>query len=447
MQFLNLIFAVIVHLHLVEGDAWTLKNQPLSGECAYQGYRPGGDVTNIADIKPPKLQIRAVSGVLGEVSTALGFTVDAINVIGLVSDSVGAVAGPMGTVLGVFAAVTGAINDQAKLKPAEVATATNNAIAELTLRMNNKLLKMESYVNSQIIHLEQRLIERQYKGDFRLWVLCATQATAELSKECQRDAFHTLNGHRPMFAILREQIMNNNKYKLTGLQTRELEVYLPVFRDYVNLEIMELVPLIKTYCKAGPGLDILQCNHYSRALQEAMNFAKTYTQKAVDIITKYHEAGTACKQTFQCAPLHNLYEGFWKAYTAKEGSCQCVLGYGTEAICTVPVTIREDGKIPWDYTSISLPCGWGDAVCAEGAYGKLKLFSVEKTYVAADVKVVKAYWKNEVLSFIPEWDKAYKFGTDHIKTADAGDAEFKDVLSPRFTERLIKAYDYPRKYD
>jgi len=303
---------------------------------------------------------------------------------------------------------------------------------------------MKSYVNAQIIHLEQRLIEREYKGDFRLWALCAKEVTKELSITCQWDAYHTLNGHRPMFAILRSEIMSN---KLTGLQTRELEVYLPAFRDYVNLQIMELIPLIKTYCAGSTGLDKKQCNHYSQALQEAMKFAKTYVQKAVDVIIKYHEAG-ACKQTFKCTSMHDVHEGMWKAYTKKEGSCQCVLDYGTEQICKAPVQIREDGKHPPDYVRFYwTQCSNGQSTCAENTYGKFKLFPIEKKYVAEDVKVVKAYWKSEVLSFIPEWDNAYKFGTDHIKPAgDAGDAEFEDVLSPQFTERLIKAYDYPRKY-
>jgi len=179
-----------------------------------------------------------------------------------------------------------------------------------------------------------------------------------------------------------------------------------------------------------------------------MKFAKTYVQKAVNVIIKYHEAG-ACKQTVKCSPLHDVHEGMWKAYTMKAGSCQCVLDYGTMQICKQRVDIREDGKHPYDYNSYDYStCASGHAECAEKWFGKVRLFGVERKYVSQDVKVVKAYWKDEILSMIPAWDKAYKFGTDHVKPAgDAGDAEFKHVLSPGFTQRLIKAYDYPRKYN
>merc|ERR1712080_52505 len=112
MQFLNLIFAVIVQLYLVDCAMWTIRNLKVEGECTYRGYCPGGDVTNIADIKPPTLQIRAVNGFLGRANQAAGFTETALSTVAEVSKVMGSVAATMGPVLGIFGAVTDVINDE-----------------------------------------------------------------------------------------------------------------------------------------------------------------------------------------------------------------------------------------------------------------------------------------------------------------------------------------------
>jgi len=459
MEFLRLIYVVILHVCLVAGGrrgartSVGVENTSPFGQCSYQGYRPGGDVTTIATIQPPTLELKTVSNVVEGTNKALEIAPAVLEVAAVASKTVAAVAPTLGPVLGIFGALFGAITSGMELTPEEVAQATDRAMAKLTNDINNNLDKLQGYVDSTIVTTEKNLITREYMTAFRMWSSCVVEPSKERSNECQRDAYRYLSASRPKYAVFSQEVQANT---LTGLQTREVEVYLLLYRDYVNLLIMELKPLIMTYCDGSQersAEDKIDCRNYCNALKAEITYAKTYTEDAIRDIIAYHRKG-ACTATDRCSMTTGRryrWEEFpvgkfsmqrrkvW--YDIAVGNCQCTMDYGTRQICQMTVNIDTNGKFNYPtYQNPSIDMASDSAVA--NAYGKNKLQQSANAYQAKDVEIVTAYWQKEVLDFVPLWDKAYEFAaskanaqSDEFISDDRTPKEF----SPRFLARLEAA--------
>merc|ERR1711872_911707 len=101
---------------------------------------------------------------------------------------------------------------------------------------------------------------------------------------------------RPIYAIYERKIMALTK--LDSFERRKIEANLVLFRNYANLVILQLVPLIEIFC-ADPSTRY-DCMRFSTDLNTEINFLITYTQNAVQLIENFHGNRGACPSTVQC---------------------------------------------------------------------------------------------------------------------------------------------------
>ena len=83
----------------------------------------------------------------------------------------------------------------------------------------------------------------------RLWANCVKEPTKALVDECQRDSVKFLLAKKSKFVPLEAELSVRRKNKRVSYdKVRKLEAYLLAFRDYANLVVMQLTPLIQLYC-------------------------------------------------------------------------------------------------------------------------------------------------------------------------------------------------------
>jgi len=418
MQIFNVAVIMIVNLFVVECHhhhaaprhiTWDVRR---SGQCNYEGYAPGGGVENLGEIKAPVAELRATHGFLGVLTGVTKNTVAALKVVALVGETVGAVASTMAPILGIFGAVLGGLTSADAIKPKEILKSVNDAMAVLTDRINQNMERMKGYVDEQIVTVVKDLIERDYKTYFRMWSFCAKQPTVAKCNECQRDSYFYLQGAQPKFAIFPKELKTGD---LSDLQVREIEVYLLPYRDYVNLVIMELVPLIKTYCTDGHSeIDKKYCQLYSTSLVDQLRHAIFYCKRAYAAIIRYHKKED-CAETLKCT-LKN------KQKYVNYVKCHCVMDKQSDQIC------KCDGTVRWRYE----PPNYNACLQRMG----------QDSYTKFEGEVVAKYWKDHLLSFIPTWET-----TMSEASVMAGDGTIATVgePSPRAAERLAAAEEYVRK--
>merc|ERR1719354_1484043 len=68
------------------------------------------------------------------------------------------------------------------------------------------------------------------------------------------------------------------------------------------------------------------------------------------------------------------------------------------------MTIRKDGKVPSKYYSFNYPNANSDEAGAKEYAGRILIPECQK-YQHLNSKVAQAYWKGELLDFIPVWQK------------------------------------------
>jgi len=440
------IAVVLACMVLCEGKWFTIRKDKV-WDCDYRGYVPGGKVKDVGKIDFPvaKLAKSGIASVLGPVSQASTLAMHSLNTIKAITGAFEKIAPTLGPMLGVFGAATGIFKSLTEPKPKDILNACNAAMGTLTKDMNDKIERMEGYVDSQIITVEKNLIQREYQTCFNLWTACVDEASPELSNECQREAYATLSAKRPKFAVFASKIMG--KTALSGFEARELEAYLVPFRDYANLVLMMLKPLVETYSKVNTAEGKRHYDRYSKALKTQSEFYEKYATLAVEAILKVHNGKGGygvCQKSLDCGPIKEIKEGFWNTHTANSGRCNVIIEDGTKQSCQVSMTIRKDGKKPSNYYVFNYPNANSDA---EGAreYSSRILLPECRKYQIINSKIAKAYWQGELLDFIPVWKKTKDIGKRGVRRdvpvddvlADEDEDEFE--FSPRFRSRWQKA--------
>ena len=91
--------------------------------------------------------------------------------------------------LGIFSAAFGLL-ELAKPSQSDLLRSVNKGFKKLADDVNNRLKKVEGYVDGKVIELEKRLMNREYKTLHRYWVDCVQQSNEKNSIDCMR------RGHR-----------------------------------------------------------------------------------------------------------------------------------------------------------------------------------------------------------------------------------------------------------
>jgi len=449
---LAIVVVLSSYTFLVECKWFTIRKDKV-WDCDYKGYVPGGKVKEVGKISFPvaKMAKSGIASVLGPTSQASTLAMHSLNTIKAVTGAFEKIAPTLGPMLGVFGAVTGIFKTLTEPKPQDILNAVNGAMGTLTKDMNDKIERMEGYVDSQIITVEKNLIQREYQTCFNLWTSCVDEASVELSNECQREAYATLSARRPKFAVFASKVLTKGAV-VTGFEARELEAYLVPFRDYANLVLMMLKPLVQTYAKVNTEEGRRHYERYSKALKTQSVFFEKYSKAAVDAILKVHNGkggSGVCSDTLDCGPIKEIKEGFWNAHTANSARCNVIIEDGTKQMCQVAMTIRKDGKRPSKYYSFNYPNANSDEAGAKEYAGRILIPECQK-YQHLNSKVAQAYWKGELLDFIPVWQKT----KDIVKGGAQGDQpvireenvfadpiQEKSEFSSRFALRWEKALE------
>lgn len=214
------------------------------------------------------------------------------------------------------------------------------------------------------------------------------------------------------------------------------------FRDYANLVIMELTPLLQYYCVAKKNTQYAShyCDVYSNTLNaEAQSFID-YASKAIALIKEGHwgtDHKGNCPNTIKCDGQSKVKEGLFSVHTANRQKCRCEIeSSNTKKYCEISFTIRADGKDVYKAYKNS-GCSSNSFNCAGSAYAREILENRGRTYQVKNHKIMDKYWQAEVLSFVPEWRKAVALAKlmKSKNPKKAGDAPSMD-FSEGFADRL-----------
>jgi len=404
-------------------------------ECDYRGYAPGGKVREVSKIEAPqaKLAAKGIGNVLAGISNEAAIGSAVANAVGAFVEAYAKSAPQLGAALGLFSAAFGG----GGTGPDDILNAVNTAIADLTMEINQAMDSMMGYVDTRVINSEKEMMENQFKAQHRRWTFCLKEETTALATACQTDAAKRLVEDRPMYAIYEDTVTAGKEFD--SFQRRKMEANLVLFRNYANLVVMELVPLIDIFC-ADPS-QTYNCKRFSTDLNTELNFMIKYAQNAVQLILKGHGDRGVCPSTVSCGPLHEVWEGWPGVHTADQFECTCVIeDSNTKQYCKVNAYLRRDGK-----TGINNYYYYNYPEChsnAEGChrFAELTFWHEAERYQNENRPVVKAYWEAAVLNMIPQWKEALK------KTEPGMALASKDELNSFMDQPPLSWYHYGSGY-
>jgi len=386
-------------------------------ECLFSGYAPNGPIASIEDVKAPKATLNGKKGLealLGGAGKKLGkaaaITMHAMKFSAKLMKAV-----PMlGPALGVFSAVMGVLNPAPS--PQDILDSVNKAVTELTDEVNKKLDQMEGYVDSKVAKAEKDLISAEYASAFRLWSQCIEEPTEEKANECQRDAVRTLVASRPKFTPLAGEMEGHVDFE----KVRKLEAYMLAFRDYANLVIMELTPLVEYYCtyNVNGTSSPHYCEQYSDKMKNEATFFIKYAKEAIAAIKKGHWGTNNrgnCPNTISVSMMKEVWEGWPGAHTMDtyKGKCEIESG-NTKKYCELEASIRVDGRRSGsfkDYGNI----GKDQFKQAMDRFAHEQLDHLSKNYQEENHEIMGKFWQQEVLDFVPQWEEAVSIAEEMKK--------------------------------
>ena len=187
---------------------------------------------------------------LGFVANVLGKGARAGKVLSAVAskiEKVAKVASKLSAGFGVFASAFGIIEAFTKPTPNEILDKVNKAFAEMAKDVNDRLKKMEGYVDVKIIRAEEDIIRNEFAFLKRYFGSCIRETTEEAARRCQRNANKYIYAELPKFQKLRNQFGSGKKTGISFYDVKRLEAGLISFRDYASLHLYSLQLLVNTY--------------------------------------------------------------------------------------------------------------------------------------------------------------------------------------------------------
>ena len=157
------------------------------------------------------------------------------------------VAPKLASALGIFSAAMGVLEVFTKPSQSDLLKSVNKGLKQLTEDVNNRLKKMEGYVDGRVIELEKRLMSNEYKTLHRYWTDCAQQSNEENSIDCQRHSNRLMFAHLPHFQILAEIFYSRSEASPSYYDVKRLEAGLIPFREYAALHVYTLQVLVSLF--------------------------------------------------------------------------------------------------------------------------------------------------------------------------------------------------------
>jgi len=331
--------------------------------------------------------------------------------------------------------------------PDDILNAVNDALEDLTEEVNEKLDSMMGYVDTQVINSEKFMLQNVFDAAYRRWTFCLKEETEAKATECQADAAKRLVEDRSLYGIYWNQV--TELQKLDRMTRMRIEAHLVLFRNYANLVVLQLLPLIETYCE-NPATKY-DCMRFSTDLHDEVTGLIKYAQNAVQLILNvYTHAGNraSCPGSVECGKEKAIKEGWPSKHTMDEFDCKCTIeDSNTKQYCKFRAWMRADGRNPgtskgwWVYNYPE--CNGKGKPCGRQRFAELILWNAAPRHGKKKVPVVKKYWEDSVLNMIPEWKEALKKAEYGMSLATAkGMNTYADQpslswypYSPRYKER------------
>jgi len=414
-----------------------------SDECTFKKYAPCGEIDKIGEIEAPvaKMAKKGLGAILGGAMGKLGKGASIAMHAMKFSASLMKAVPMLGPALGVFSAVSGMLNPAPSAQ--DILDQANTAIAQLTDEVNKKIKGMEGYVDSKVAKLEKELVDNNYQSSFRLWAQCIENPTEEEANECQRDAVKHAVAIRPKFTPEAGKLTGDVDFDTV----RKLEAYMLAFRDYANLVVMEITPLLEYYCTHNKEIENAghYCDQYATKMEVEVAFFIKYAKEAIAAIKKGHwgkDKGGACIDTVKCTSRKYWEGAFGNWHSINIDSCECEIeSSNTKKYCKVNFDTRVDGSKSSAYSVFNYGNIPSDQF-VKGAeeYGKRKLMEYAHGYQEQNHKVMDAYWQSNVFDFIPDWEQAIEMaGEMRTKNPKGDQLPVLDTFSPRYQARLDAA--------
>ncbi|XP_065061662.1 uncharacterized protein LOC135688668 [Rhopilema esculentum] len=440
------------------------------GVCSYKGYMPGGGKPNISPIKPPTATMPAnalakIAG-LGSKSAALAMhSSNLMKALGKGSALFLKIAPKLGPALGVFGAALGFVTAFTSPTPQDILNQANKAIAKLTAEVNDRLVKMEGYVDYKVIKLEKDLVNREYRSLFNLFGNCAKEATKDQVNECMRDAEMKAASDAPKYMILdtkmgaytdstkfRSYYDSNPSKAPSYYDVKRIEAGIISFRDYATLHLLMISTLLDTY-KSDATLPnaAYYVTRYTREQASAAAKYAGYADWAYKwILSRNFGENRSNQFKKSCQNAKELKEGwFVPVRTAYYSHCsiQCT-GMNTPANCDYRVLIRADGKRPSSYFSYyNSACGSCFSSVAVQYGLSVKGSQICAPFLASLNKDIKTYYDKTLVYSVNIWKeiaakaKAAQGDEPLSNTHDAGKYDYSEKFSVRLRIARDQAKD------
>ena len=146
--------------------------------------------------------------------------------------------------MGVFNAAMGLLDFHTKPSKSDLLSNVNKAFKSITEDVNNRLKKMEGYVDGRVIELERRLMMNEYRSLYRYWIDCLHEINVHDSVECQRNANRVIYSLLPHFQVLGDLFSSKVKVTPSYYDIKRLEAGLIPFRNYAALHVYALQLLV-----------------------------------------------------------------------------------------------------------------------------------------------------------------------------------------------------------
>lgn len=150
--------------------------------------------------------------------------------------------------LGIYSASMGVLGSLTKPTPQDLWNIVNKAFKKLTDDINDRMNKMQGYVDGRVIQQETRRINNQLQGLKRHWTNYIEQSSRKNSITCQRSSIHDIHADLPHLMILDEYFNGGKKgQQLAYFDVHRLEAVLIPFRDFASYHIYSLQMLVSPF--------------------------------------------------------------------------------------------------------------------------------------------------------------------------------------------------------
>lgn len=394
-----------------------------NADCT-KGYRPGGGIPIIEPIDAPvaRAQKISIAFMAGKLSPASALGKELVNGAKTFYKLYENVAPKLVSGLGIFSASMGVLGSLTKPTPQDLLNIVNKAFKKLTDDINDRMNKMQGYVDGRVIQQETRRINNQLQSLKRHWTNCVEQSSRQNSLSCQRSAVGDIHADLPHFMILDEYYDGDkNGQQLEYYDVHRLEAVLIPFRDYASYHIYSLQMLVNELSDFRDRDSLFYRKKYLGQIVDHGNKYYKYAHWAYNTIFKRVVTDTKGYGKVTLNERTDHKEGWWAGvYTHSRQTVYPGCSKDTQSPinkCGILMYVRADGKKPSSWTRFNVHN-------VRPRYHPDKALEQVGRRLAPKecVKIMKMmerdlpnFWKPELLDVAESWKEAADSAQEQLK--------------------------------